>query len=193
MMFGHQDDQSNQFQMPQPADAASAANQPAPQVPSMPPPLAPSLGGPGGDDAWQHPGTPLESDPPAPATPPVQDNQDNPVDSVPDPQPDDGGHGTIDPDGTLNVQNNSQPADDFGNAQPQPQNPMPNANDLLDLKQQALTQLSPLVDHLDQTQTMLKTAYDAAQNITDEKVRAQALLDVINEINYFTQHQPKTQ
>lgn len=78
-------------------------------------------------------------------------------------------------------------------------------NELLDLKQQALQQLSPLVDQLDQTpeekfrttmmmiqasdnQSLLKIAYDAAQAISDEKERAQALLDVINEINYFTQH-----
>jgi hypothetical protein len=79
---------------------------------------------------------------------------------------------------------------------------------LLDLKQQALQQLTPLVSHLDQTplekfrttmmliqasdnQALLKEAYDAAQKIEDDKVRAQALLDVINEINYFTQ--PKEQ
>lgn len=78
-------------------------------------------------------------------------------------------------------------------------------NELLNLKQQALHQLTPLVDQLDQTpeekfrttmmmiqasddQSLLKTAYDAAQTISDEKERAQALLDVINEINYFTQH-----
>lgn len=79
-------------------------------------------------------------------------------------------------------------------------------NDLLDIKQQALQQLTPLVDHLDQSpeekfrttmmmiqaadnQALVKTAYEAAQQITDEKVRAQALLDIVNEINYFTQHQ----
>ncbi|HSW80481.1 MAG TPA: hypothetical protein VLG47_06910 [Candidatus Saccharimonadales bacterium] len=78
-------------------------------------------------------------------------------------------------------------------------------DELLSIKQQALQQLSPLVDHLDQTpeekfrttmmliqaadnQSLLKDAYAAAQKITDEKVRAQALLDVVNEINYFTQH-----
>lgn len=78
-------------------------------------------------------------------------------------------------------------------------------DDLLSLKQQALGELTPLVDHLDQTpeekfrttmmmiqstdnQALLKDAYAAAQTITDEKVRAQALLDVINEINYFTQN-----
>lgn len=78
-------------------------------------------------------------------------------------------------------------------------------DDLLNLKQQALQQLSPLVGQLEQTpeekfrttmmmiqasddQSLLKAAYEAAQAITDEKERAQALLDVINEINYFTQH-----
>jgi hypothetical protein len=38
-------------------------------------------------------------------------------------------------------------------------------------------------------QTLIKDAYEAAQQITDEKARAQALLDVINEINYFTANQ----
>lgn len=79
-------------------------------------------------------------------------------------------------------------------------------DDLLLLKQHALEQLSPLVGHLEQSpeekfrttmmmiqasddKTMVKPAYEAAQAITDEKVRAQALLDIVNEINYFTQHQ----
>jgi hypothetical protein len=78
-------------------------------------------------------------------------------------------------------------------------------DDLLDIKQNALQQLSPLLGHLDQppeerfrttmmmiqasdNSTLLKSAYEAAQQITDDKVRAQALLDVVNEINYFTQH-----
>jgi len=82
--------------------------------------------------------------------------------------------------------------------------PVSDSDDLLELKQGALQQLTPLLDHLDQTpeekfrttmmmiqaadnQALLKTAYDAAQQITDEKARAQALLDVVNEINYFTQ------
>lgn len=82
---------------------------------------------------------------------------------------------------------------------------MGSANDeLLDLKQKALQQLTPLVGHLEQTpvekfrttmmliqasdnKSLLKEAYEAAQAIEDEKVRAQALLDVVNEINYFTQ------
>jgi hypothetical protein len=76
---------------------------------------------------------------------------------------------------------------------------------LLQLKQQALQSLAPLVDHLDQdpeekfktTMMMIQAsdnadlipeAYEAANKIQDEKVRAQALLDVVNEINYFTHH-----
>jgi hypothetical protein len=78
------------------------------------------------------------------------------------------------------------------------------SDDLLDIKQQALQQLSPLVGHLDQTpeekfrttmmmiqaaddQSLIQQAYEAAQAIPDEKTKAQALLDIVNEINYFTQ------
>jgi hypothetical protein len=84
------------------------------------------------------------------------------------------------------------------------------ADDLVSIKQQALQQLSPLVGHLEQTPEekfrttmmmiqasdnadLIKDAYAAAQQIVDEKVRAQALLDVVNEINYFTQHHDQPQ
>lgn len=79
-----------------------------------------------------------------------------------------------------------------------------NVDDLLRIKQMALQQLSPLVSHLDQppeekfrttmmmiqasdNQTLIQSAYDIAQTITEDKTRAQALLDIVNEINYFTQ------
>lgn len=75
---------------------------------------------------------------------------------------------------------------------------------LLDIKQQALQHLSPLVQHIDQPadekfkttmmmiqasddKTLIPVAYEAAKQIEDDKARAQALLDLINEINYFTQ------
>lgn len=78
------------------------------------------------------------------------------------------------------------------------------SDELLDIKQDALHELTPLVGHLEQTpeekfrttmmmiqasddHSLIKTAYEAAKQITDEKARAQALLDVVNEINYFTQ------
>jgi hypothetical protein len=75
--------------------------------------------------------------------------------------------------------------------------------DLLQIKTQALQSLAPLINHLDQSpeekfkttmmmiqatdnSEMIRDAYAAANQIEDEKARAQALLDVINEINYFT-------
>jgi hypothetical protein len=78
------------------------------------------------------------------------------------------------------------------------------ADDLLGIKQSALQQLAPLIGKLEQTneekfrttmmmiqasddESLIKTAYESAQLIEDEKVKAQALLDIINEINYFTQ------
>lgn len=79
-----------------------------------------------------------------------------------------------------------------------------NIEDLARMKQEALKHLQPLVGSLQQSpeeefrtlmmmiqatddKTMLKEALDAAKKIKDDKIRAQAMLDVINEINYFTQ------
>jgi len=81
-------------------------------------------------------------------------------------------------------------------------------SNLLAIKQEALEKLSPLVGKLEQSasekfhtttmmtqasdnQSLIQSAYDAAQQIPDEKERAQALLDVVNEINYFTQKNQK--
>lgn len=85
----------------------------------------------------------------------------------------------------------------------------PAGGSLLTIKQDALQSLTPLLSQLDQTpeekfrttmmmiqasddQSLVQTAYDAAKEISDEKARAQALLDIVNEINYFTQQQAKT-
>ncbi|HUA13358.1 MAG TPA: hypothetical protein VL989_02560 [Candidatus Sulfotelmatobacter sp.] len=76
--------------------------------------------------------------------------------------------------------------------------------DLTDIKQQVIGELAPLIDKLDQppdehfktlmmmiqatdNQTLISAAYDAAHKIDDEKAKAQALLDILNEINYFSQ------
>lgn len=118
-------------------------------------------------NTWQHPGLPVDST----ATP--SDASQSP--SLPTPV------------------DNSQPSASTAST-----------DSLIAIKQQALGQLSPLVGQLDQTpeekfrttmmmiqasdnQSLIQSAYDAAQAITDEKERAQALLDIINEINYFTQ------
>jgi hypothetical protein len=80
----------------------------------------------------------------------------------------------------------------------------PQDQDLISIKKNALQQLTPLVGHLEQSpeekfktilmmiqasddKSMISNAYDAAQQITDDKLKAQALLDIVNEINYFTQ------
>lgn len=91
-----------------------------------------------------------------------------------------------------------------------PDDEMPKSNTshtddaLLNMKREALEELSPLIDKLDQTpeerfdtlmmmiqatdnQSLLTDAFATAKEIKDEKKRARALLDVVNEINYFTQ------
>jgi hypothetical protein len=161
-MFGHNDD--GQLQPPANIDGNDDTSS-APTVPSITPIGPPEDPAPAASSPdWQHPGQPLtepaiSADSPAPT--PVQSTASD------------------------NAAGTSQ--------------------DLHSLKQQALGQLSPLVGHLDQTpeekfrtlmmmiqasddQSLLQEAYDAAQQITDEKTKAQALLDVVNEINYFTHH-----
>jgi hypothetical protein len=84
-----------------------------------------------------------------------------------------------------------------------PETPAADDN-LLTIKKDALQNLTPLLSQLEQTpeekfrttmmliqasddKSLIQSAYDAAKDIEDEKVRAQALLDIVNEINYFTQ------
>jgi hypothetical protein len=95
------------------------------------------------------------------------------------------------------------PSDDSSVTDDASDEPAPGSEELIGIKQQALEDLGPLVDKLDQSpeerfrttmmliqasdnQVLVKQAFDAAQEIKDDKERAQALLDVINEINYFT-------
>jgi hypothetical protein len=128
--------------------------------------------------------------------PPAPVSDDSPSDTNPSPLSSDSA--------PLDI--NSSVTDDSPPAADTPSDEPVNA-ELLDIKQQALQQLTPLVGHLDQTpeekfrttmmmiqgsdnQALINDAFSAAKQIPDEKVRAQALLDVVNEINYFTtQHQ----
>ena len=114
---------------------------------------------------------------------------------------------------SYQTQNQQQPVNDYQvpvmvNAAPaMPASPALTigSDDLTGIKQQALQQLSPIIDHLDQSpeekfhitmmmlqatddQNLVRSAYEAAKSIVDEKKRAKALLDVVNEITYFTQH-----
>lgn len=108
------------------------------------------------------------------------------------------------PDDQANDQNTDYPAVSDISQRNSAETPSNMTNDLIEIKRQALSQLAPLLKHLDQTPeekfrttmmmiqasddvTLVKTAYEAALAINDEKTRAQALLDIVNEINYFTQ------
>jgi hypothetical protein len=89
-------------------------------------------------------------------------------------------------------------------AAPQENSSSAPSGDLQEIKSKALEQLSPLVNKLDQSpeekyktlmmliqssdnHELIKEAYAAANSIEDEKVKAEALVNIINEINYFTQ------
>lgn len=86
-----------------------------------------------------------------------------------------------------------------------PSTPAP-SGDLDGVKNSALEQLRPLIEKLNlepadkfdkylmmlrasDDPTLIKPAFEAAQGITGEKEKAQALLDIINEINYITANQ----
>lgn len=84
------------------------------------------------------------------------------------------------------------------------------ASDLDSIKKTALEELRPLVNKLDlpadekfdtllllirstDDKSLVSAAHEAARGITDETKRAQALLDVIKEIDYFSGHSQQPQ
>lgn len=98
---------------------------------------------------------------------------------------------------------NSSYSDDAAQMTSAPSEPI-NPDHLAGMKQQALEHLEPLIGHLDQSpeesfkttmmmiqandnHTLLEKALEQAKLIEDDKARANAMLDIINEINYFSQ------
>jgi len=162
MMFGHDDHHNDQNNQSAPAPVADdTLSAPAVSGDNTPISSDDSAGDFIMDDAPQSAGTDLPPVPPAP----VASTDDNTV--IPAPK-------------------------------------VENTDDLLRIKQEAIHELAPMVDHLDQkpeekfrttmmmiqatdNEKLIPAAYAAAKGISDEKVRAQAYLDVVNEINYFTQ------
>jgi hypothetical protein len=82
----------------------------------------------------------------------------------------------------------------------------PSSDDLTSVKQEALNELRPLVDKLDvapeekfdtyllllrstDDKELIAPAHEAAKAIADEARRAQALLDIIKEIDFLSQAQ----
>lgn len=193
-MFGHQDDQPTE-QNDQAAtttdatagpvdqghlDQQSIGSDPEPDTTSdIPTPKLP----PAQSEPWQHPGKPLDDAKdqaeavisPAGGYPKALSSKETPI-----------GRPHL---GAGSDDNQLTEATDEG---------------LIEVKQKALDELFPLIDKLDQTSeehfktlmmiiqasdnhTLIEKAYQIAQTIDDEKARAQALLDIVNEINYFTQ------
>lgn len=83
-------------------------------------------------------------------------------------------------------------------------------DELESIRRDALNQLSPLLGKLDQppeekyrtlmmmiqasdNKTLLKEAYEAASQIEDDTKKAEALLGIINEINYFSKEELPSQ
>jgi hypothetical protein len=214
-MFGHQDkkddEQSSQEENviapDQPAEHAAGAETPdhaapahdAPDTPDDADPApAPAMDTPAddkpaddtADSGWQHPGAPLDDD--------DEDDGDKEDDSK-SPAPIEDIVGT---NAGPNFKPFPQPSHEFHGGNQDTEN---TPHELIDVKQKALEDLGPLVGKLDQSpedkfrtlmmmiqasddQSLIQSAYKAAHEIKDDKVRAQALLDVVNEINYFTQH-----
>jgi hypothetical protein len=167
------------------------------------------------DDNWQHPSTLLDDNgnPPADDQAQVADTQPEQAQpeepQIPEPAgPAEPAPQEESPTPEDEPAENYTSNDEDGTDTPSQATTSEASDDLIDLKQEALTKLSPLVDHLDQSpeekfrtlmmmiqasdnQDLVRQAYETALEIEDEKERAQALLDVVNEINYFTQN-PKS-
>ena len=176
-MFGHHDDQQkDEDQANDEAQAPANTNEVAPET------AADNVGeeqpAVSADSEWQHPGTPVKEDP-------------KPINDIVSPA----GGFPRSTDTQVSAHRNSSQDDEIADTED---------SELIDIRQNALTELAPLVDELDQEpeekfrtlmmviqasddQKLIKSAFEAAHGIKDEKVRAQALLDIVNEINYFTQ------
>lgn len=192
-MFGHQDDNTT------PADAVDASGSDTPAedngaaTASVNPVISASAAPTPSaalDQSWQHPGAPINNTSnDTPDAPSSSNDQEEKIEDV------------ISPAGGFP----KKPSYDYASGDTSA--PAGADSELVDIKRQALTELAPLVDKLDQPaeekfrtlmmmiqasddQSLVKAAFAAAHSITDEKARAKALLDIVNEINYFTQQPP---
>jgi hypothetical protein len=168
----------------------------APATPAPLPPPAP-------DAAWQHPGTPIDStDKPESQTSAAGASDQDQIADVISPA------GGFPKRPTFSSQADAPQSDDdtLSALKLKSDTPGDTNSELIDIRQKALTELRPIVDKLDlppeekfrtimmiiqvsDDENLVKAAYEAAHGITDEKDKAQALLDIVNEVNYFT-HQP---
>ncbi len=113
-------------------------------------------------------------------------------------------------DDNKQADDSSSANQDQASQQPDPQAtvpPLTGSVDLEPIKKEAIEELRPLVDKLNlpaeekfdiylliirstDDQTLIEPAHETAKNIVDETRRAQALLDIIKEIEFFS-HPPQ--
>lgn len=195
-MFGHQDKPNDDTQIPDAAIDGAMSEGDSPQdTPSITSDAADQ--GQSSDQNWQHPGQPIDA--------PTTDDEASPqTGNVLSPA---GGFPRSTSEQALNAGSFTPPTPTIAIDSDAPADTVSNddldASNLINIKQMALDELLPLIDKLDQppeerfrtimmmiqasdNQGLIDKAYESAHQIEDEKTRAQALLDIVNEINYFT-------
>jgi hypothetical protein len=218
-MFGQPDDQqvagsAAQAQNPSMLDNVSTQDLQG-QSTSQPAPQPTQTAQPTSDPqtqtyAQQHPLTtddPFVTQPAAPTT--TDDSSPTQSASAPQPAPEPVTP-TAEPSATPQpVEPSSPEVSEESSTQPAVTSPVDHER-LAGMKQEAMSHLEPLVDHINgspeetfkttmmmiqanDNHTLLDKALEAAKNIEDDKARAEALLDIINEINYFSQAQSASQ
>ena len=148
----------------------------------------------------------------APVVPPVaMGNEEAPVMAAPAPVSPSPASTPVADDGDDSTNMESQveystPPASIDHTQDSSSADMSNADSIEQIKISALQQLRPLMQHIELTPEekfekylmmlrasddpdLIQPTYEAAQMISSEKLKAQALLDVINEINYLTSQQ----
>lgn len=212
-MFGQPDDQqltgsAQQAQNPSMLDNVSTQDLQG-QSPVQPTQTAQPVSDPQAQNfAQQHPlttddpfvsqtpsSTPPADPTPAPVADPMVSAQPAPAPDAPASQP-----------APAPVFQTEEPATPATNTTDTPEPPAVDHDKLAGMKQEAMSHLEPLVDHIDgspeetfkttmmmiqanDNHMLLDKALEAAKGISDDKARAEALLDIINEINYFSQAQ----
>jgi len=143
-----------------------------------------------------------------PYTPPTDDSADGDIPSTnPVPQPATPTSSPTADDNQPESQDEEAPAPSptptVANSQSDDDQPVADDEELADIKKQALEELSPLVDKLDlphekrydvlmemiqssDDKSLIDKAFEAAHKIDDDDLRAQALLEIVNEIDYLT-------
>jgi hypothetical protein len=193
-------------------DTDRPSGDPGPSAPSMPtedsvpttvaPDPTPTTAPPASDAEWQHPGAPLADDN-QPSPQPDESAEPGPISDVISPA------GGFPKRPTFQDHPDTPAPDESLNEILQPTAGAPDdaTRELIDIRQKAVSELVPIVDQLDlpplekfrtimmiiqvsDDEALVKAAYAAAHSITDDKEKAQALLDIVNEVNYFTHQEP---